>query len=166
MTLYRDPIVTAYTTLITDNNSQFKGIYQGDPIMIPSSFLPALIVSKTDTQVSRLTNKDDHHQIRMAITVVTDIRQEINDDTQVVPGVAKLYELVEGRTEGTYLLQSTSILDILRMNEVVDEDKGLITDLETITTVSYAPVVGKRNPDSYSVEAQITFTAHFIQLRP
>lgn len=161
--LYKDPIIAKYLELITGVNKSFKGIYQGDPIVIPASMLPALIISKEETMVENFTNAEDRHRVRMIITVVGDLRSEINDDTQVIPGVAGLYDIVEGRDPDTYLLKSTSILYILRANENVDAAHNLATDIDTITVARFQATLGKRDKDAYSVEAQVSFTAHFIQ---
>lgn len=164
--IYVDPIIKRYQDLITTaNGDTFKGIYQGDPVRIPASLLPALIISKTDTAVEPFNNMEDRHQIRMVITVVTDIRSDWNDNNQITPGNATLYDLIEGRDPDTLLLKEQSILHILRSNQNVDAALGLTTDLETITTANYGLTFEKRTPEGYAVESQITFTAHFIQLR-
>lgn len=160
--IYQDPIIAKYRQLIEDHSSVFRAIYQGDPIVIPQTMLPALIIAKADTQVSHFTNQEDQHAVRMVLTVVTDLRSEISSDNTLVAGIAKLYEVIEGRNED-FTLKDGSILSILRTYREVDPDHDLRTDIGTISVSSFGPVLGNRDKESYSVEAQVTFTAHFIQ---
>lgn len=167
MEIYKDPVIKKYQDLITAAvPGLFKGVYQGDPIRIEKSRLPALVISKSETRIGPLTNAEDEHGQALILSVITDIRDEVNDDSQIVPGVAKLYDILEGREDdGTYKLKTTSILHILRSNEVVDAGNNLRTDLGTITRVNYGLTIGKRAPDAYAVEGQIEFVSHYTQLR-
>lgn len=165
MEIYTDPIIKKYTDLITEAMpGVFKSTYQGDPLRIPKSSLPALIISKTATRVGVHTNAEDEHEISLILSVIVDMREEINDDQEVVPGIAKLYSIIEGRDE-QYKLNTKSILHILRSNIVIDQALNLRTDLGTITNVNYGLTVGKRALDTYAVEGQVEFVASFNQLR-
>lgn len=169
--LYQDPILQKYLDLIKGvvGEGTFKRYYQGDPIRIPDSNLPALIISKDETRVGQLleggTNVEDGHEIALVITVVTSVRKDINDDKTITPGVVTLYDIIEGREAATLKLKTTSLLHILRNNVLVDSTNGLRTDLSTITRVDYGLTVGKRDEDAWAVEAQIELVAHFTQLR-
>lgn len=169
--LYQDPIIKKYIDLIKGvvGNEFFKGYYQGDPIRIPVSSLPAIIISKDETRVSNSfeggSNAEDAHLMAITLTVVTDIRDQINDDKLVAPGIAKLYDIIEGREAATLKLKTKSLLHILRNNVDVDTALGLRTDLGSITRIDYGITVGKREPDSWATEAQMEFIAHFTQLR-
>jgi hypothetical protein len=171
MEIYQDPIIKKYIDLIKSvvGNDFFKGIYYGDPIRIPNSNLPALIISKDETRVSNsLEGGDsatDAHFIALTLTVVTDIRDELNDDKSIAPGIARLYDIIEGREASTLQLKTKSLLHILRNNIFVDTALGLRTDLGTITRVDYGLTVGKREQEAWAVEAQVEFIAHFTQLR-
>lgn len=166
MTPYVDPVIKKYQELIeAAMPGVFKGKYQGDPVMIPASRLPALIISKGSTRVGPLNNVQDEHGQQMILTVVTDIRDEINDETQVVPGIAQLYDILEGREDGTYKLKANCVLNILRSNILVDAAQDLRTDISTVTQVDYGMTVGKRERDAYAVEGQVQFVAHYLQQR-
>lgn len=164
MTPYSDPIISKYFDLIKSKSGIFKEFYQGDPIRIPNSKLPALVISKSQTLAGQFTNVQDEHGLMLILTVITDIRDEINDEAGLVAGIAKLYDILEGR-EADYKLKATSLLHILRNNLIVDSTYGLRTDLDTITTVDYGMTVGKRAPEAWGIEAQIKFAAHFVQIR-
>ena len=71
---------------------------------------------------------------------------------------------MEGR-ETDYSLKSSSILDILRANPVVDASNNLRTDLGTSTRVDYGETLRGRAPELWSIEATVQFVAHFTQNR-
>ena len=167
MELYKDPIIKKYMELITGivGEGFFKYLYYGDPIKIPASNLPALIISKDETRVGNITNTEDEHLIALILTVVTDIRADINDDKAIAPGISSLYDIIEGREEATLKLKEKSIMHILRNNVDVDTTLGLRTDLGSITRADYGLTVGKREQESWAIEAQVEFIAHFTQIR-
>ena len=167
MNLYRDPISKKYIDLIVGivGEGFFKGIYYGDPIRIPVSNLPALIISKDETRIGNITNTEDQHLMAFMITVITDIRNDINDDKAIAPGTASLYDIIEGREEDTLKLKTKSLLHILRNNVDVDTTLGLRTDLGSITRADYGLTIGKREIESWAIEASIEFIAHFTQAR-
>ena len=167
MELYTDPIIKKYMKLITGivGEGFFKRLYYGDPIKIPASNLPAIIISKDETRVSNITNTEDEHLMALTLTVVTDIREDINDDKAIAPGISSLYDIIEGREEATLKLKEKSIMNILRNNVDVDTALGLRTDLGSITRADYGLTVGKRKLESWAIEAQVEFIAHFTQIR-
>lgn len=169
--LYTDPIIKKYFDLIKGivGEGTFKGYYQGDPVRIPQSKLPAIIISKDETRAGQIleggTNVEDGHEISLVLTVVTDVRADINDDKEIAAGISTLYDIIEGRSADTLKLKDKAILNILRNNVFVDSTNGLRTDLSTITRVDYGLTVGKRDVEAWAVEAQVEFVAHFTQIR-
>ena len=154
-----------YGELIRASNKEIKQVYYGEPIRIPKSSLPALIVAKVDTTVVHQNNVEDLHHIRLAITIVTDIRDTISEDKTMVAGVNALYNLMEGRNESDYTLKADSVLYILRHNVEVDSARNLRTDLDSMTRVEYGMTMGKRAENEWSIEGMLEITSHFIQLR-
>lgn len=165
MDIYRDPVIKKYIELIESKTKVFRRFFYGDPIRVPASLLPACIISKTETRVGKLTNAEDEHGMQMILTVITDIRPEIRDENDIAPGVASLYQIMEGRDATTLALNTDAILHILRNNIMVDVTTGLRTDLDTITRVDYGMTIGKRDPEAWSVEGQVSFVSHFTQVR-
>ncbi len=167
MTPYTDPIISKYFALIKAAvpDGLFKKYFQGDPMRIGKSLIPALIISKSETRVGPLTNAEDEHGIALILTVVTDVRDTVNDSDELVKGTSQLYDIIEGRSDTTYKLKSQSILNILRSNLVVDAALNLRTDLNTITRADYGLTIGKRAPDAYAVEGTVEWVAHFTQVR-
>lgn len=165
-TIYKDPIIKKYQDLIlAAMPGVFKGIYQGDPMRIPKTMIPALIISKSQTQLDPLTNAEDEQRLSLILTVVTDIRDERSEDQQMVAGIAQLYDIIEGRDDATYALKTNSVLDVLRSNITVDAALNLRTDLGTVTRADYGMTIGKRSPEEYAIEGQVEFEATFMQVR-
>ncbi len=153
-----------YGDLVASNTDRFKRIYYGDPIRIGVSELPALVIAKVETLVANHTNVEDTHAVRMSMTVVTDVRDTINEDKTMVRGVNDLYNLMEGR-DASYKLLTNSLLYILRHNVELDIALNLRTDLSTMTRVSYGMTMDKRKENAWSIEGTVEFVAHFIQVR-
>jgi hypothetical protein len=162
-----DPIIEKYISLIKANTNAFSAFFQGDPIRIPASLLPCVIIAKRETEVRPLTNSEDEHAIGFNLTVVSDIRNDLSTGESfehVVKGISTLYDLVEGRG-ADYSLKDASILGILRANPLVDAANNLRTDLGTSTRVDYGETLRGRAPEQWSIEATVQFVAHFVQNR-
>lgn len=163
--IYTDPIIQKYLDLFKAKNKDIKGVFHGEPYQIAASEMPAVFITKRGTEVSVLTNSQDQHEMLLRITVVVDIRSEINEHKHIVAGVAKLMEIIEGRTPGTFVLKDTSLLNILRTNVTVDSANNLRTNLGSITRVDYTEVLNRRNDGNWFVESHIEFVASFAQTR-
>lgn len=165
--MYSDSVLKKYIDIIKASNGKIKAYFQGDPVRIPTSSLPCVIVTKSETRVGQITNAEDEHGMGITITVITDIRQDLStneNDAALVEGVSSLYDIVEGRNDD-YTLKSTSILDILRSNQLLDVANNLRTDLSSITRIDYGQSLRQRQPELWSVEARIEIVAQFIQIR-
>lgn len=165
--MYSDPVIKKYIDLIHAKCPDIKVFYQGDPIRIGTSVLPCCIVSKIGTRAGFSDSANDEHEMVLHFTVITDIRQELStaeDIAKVAPGIAKLYDLIEGRN-ADYSLKDSSLLDILRTNQLVDVAHNLRTNLKTATRIDYGQTLRNRNPAEWSVEATVEIVVNFIQLR-
>lgn len=162
--IYQDPVLKKYGQLI-ESSKLFKSIFYGDPIRIGASELPALIIAKIDTRAGKFTNSEDMHEMRISFTAVTDVRDTIGEDKEMVRGVNSLYNLMEGRQESTYQLKSDSLLYILRHNEVVDAANNLRTDLSSVSKIDYGMTIGKRKDAAWSIEGTLEITSSFTQIR-
>ena len=163
--LYQDPVITKYIDAIKSVCGGFcKVYYIEDPIRVPATNLPCLIISSDETRIAQSTNAEDEHAMAFILTVVTDIRQDIQDDKMVSGSKRRLKDIVEGR-DTNYKLKTNSLLHILRNNVNIDVANNLRTSLTTITRIDYGITVDKRQPDAWGIEAQIEFVAEFIQLR-
>ena len=163
--IYKDSIMKKYVELITDKMpGMFKGVYFGDPMQIPFSNMPALIIYKNSSQIKAISNGEDEHLISLTFNVVYMTSQQISDDKTMAAGVSALYELVEGRDDN-YKLNANCLLNILRSNQIVDAAHNLRTDLATATQTDYTFTFNKRGKDVYTQEATVKFVVDFIQLR-
>lgn len=165
--MYSDPIIKKIIAIIKAAQPDIKGYYQGDPIKIPDSMLPCCIVSKSLTRAGQMTNAEDGQEVGLTITIVTAIRAELSTEeniSHIAPGVAKLYDIVEARDEN-YKLQSNSLLNILRTNQLLDVGNNLRIDLSTPTRIDYGQTLRQRQPEMWSVEARIDIVVNFIQIR-
>lgn len=161
-----DPIIKKYFDLIKASNPDaFKGFYYGDPVRIPTSMMPALIGARRMTNVAPTTNAEDEHVMQLVFTVVTDIRKDISDETQLTPGWNTLYDLVEGRDPETLLLKPQSLMYILRHHISLDDAHQLWTDIRTPTKVDFGLVANKRMQGGWSIEAAVTTNANLVQYR-
>jgi hypothetical protein len=165
-TPYQDPVINAYIEMIKKyTGNTIKKFYQGDPIRIPVSNMPAIIVAKRQTMTSYATNAEDSHKVTLVITVVADIRNDISQDTALVPGMGALYDLMEGRDPTTLQLKPSSLLSIIRHNVDVNQQFQLFTDVDTPTKIDYSMTLGKRGEDMFGLEGSLTTVCTCIQLR-
>lgn len=165
----KDPIIKLYFDLIKANTGDFfKAYYYGDPIRIPTSFLPCIIGTKRASSTKTFTNVEDQSDMTLVFTVVTDIRRDISDETQLVPGWSKIFDIMEGRDPNTFLLKPESLMSILRHNVDVGQNKQIWTDVSTPTKIDYGLVMNKRGGTveaSWSIEAALSTVVSMVQLR-
>lgn len=165
--MYIDPILKKYADLITGACGDIKMVYFGEPTRVPASSLPCIFISKANTEARNFTNAQDEQSIAITVSLVTDIRKELStseNDEQLIAGVAKLYEIMEGRNSD-YTLKTNTILDVLRKQNLVDAANNLRTDIAGITRVDYGETLRQRNPEEWNIIAQVQFVAHFVQIR-
>jgi len=164
MAKYEDTILDKLQTLIdASDGDAITTFYKGDPLMMPKSDLPALLLIKDNTEIGDSSNAEDYHRMNIVITLVVDIRDYVLDTpVNVHAGDQKLYDIFEGRN-ADFTLKSTSIIDILRSNEELGNNAHI--DLSVPMNVSYGFTVGKRGQKSWSQEANLSISVYFTQLR-
>lgn len=165
--MYTDPIIKQYIDLIVSKTNVFNKIYQGEPTRIGASVLPCLLISKRATEAIDFDSARDEHECALDFTVVADIRQELStseNDESVIAGVARLYEIMEGR-EADLTLKANSLLGILRNNQLVSASLGLRTDLGGATRVDYGETLQSRQEGEWRIQASISIIAKFHQVR-
>lgn len=160
-----DPIIQKYIDLIKANTNVFKAFYVGDPIRVPVSRMPCLIVAKNMTSTEPFSNTEDIHTIQLVFTVVADVRKDISDETTLTPGNSSMYDIMEGRDPSTYQLKPQSLLGILRKNVNVDRAHQIWTDIKSATKIEYGLLINKRQENSWSIEGAITVQVSVVQTR-
>lgn len=163
MSNYFDPIIKKYIDLLKANNPIIKSYYQGDPIDIAVSLLPAVFITKVSSEVRQFSNAEDQHLVELRATLVVDIRKEFLNTAELADGYSSLYDIIEGR-EVDYSLKSSSIVDILRSNLSLDLANNLRTNLSNPLRVDYSNTLNQRNKEWF-IEAYVDFVAEFQQLR-
>ncbi len=165
MSVYRDPIIERFIELIKAvEGVAFKSYYHGDPLVIPKSNLPALLISKDNTPIGDASNAEDYHRPRFVFTVVTDIREQIGSpaDGDIVVADSMLYDIFEGRNED-FSLKETALVAILRKNHEIGNDTHI--DLRSELIPDYGFSFGKRGERSWAVEGMLTIDLYREQLR-
>ena len=168
MPQYEDPIIAKYLTLIEDNTEGIKGFYNGLVAKIPSSMLPAVMISIESTEIDEFSDAEDEHRINFVLTYIGDIRDSI-EDSHLVTTLSEVLDALTGREEEgsstPYALRTTSILHILRNNLNVDTSNNLRTDVGSVTVVTPSEIATGRFPGYYTAEGTVRFQAHFTQIR-
>jgi len=160
---YIDPILKLYADLFTANNKTIKGVYYGE-VAIGQSELPAIVLSTEQAEVSAYSNAEDQHYVQIRVRVITSVLKDITGNNQKIQaGLSQLYDIIGGR-QSDLTLKDTSLLDILRSNNRLGPNNNVITDLDSATQVDYGSTV-QGDDGAWSLEGEISFTAHFNQLR-
>lgn len=159
---YTDPLIQKLFDLIDATNTEIVSYYHGDPFMIPRSDLPTLIGAKDTSEVMDLSVGEDSHEVKVVLTLVTDVRDDFGDTAGVVAGWQTLYDIFEGRN-ADYTLKSTSIIDILRSNSDLGNQAHI--DTSKPMAVNYGFSLGKRGENSIALEASLSVPIYFSQTR-
>lgn len=162
---YSDPIISKVIEIIKAKNGEIKHFYQSEPVRFAASELPCIAISKSNTDAAHFSNTQDQHSVGLTLTLIVDVRDEITTETdaqRLVAGVSKLYEIMEGR-DSNFKLKDTSLLNILRTN--TELGNNLRIQLEGAMRVNYGEALRRKNPELWTVEAQINFDCHFVQER-
>lgn len=163
--LYKDPILKKYADLILASTNRIKTVYYGENMGgIQVSRLPAIILNVANASMAHFDTVRDRHDIRITMTVITDIRNTTSDEQTTAPGMCELNDIVEGRNDDL-TLKTDSLMHILRHSIDIDPTHSLRTDIGTATRATFGTVPNKRIPNGWSIEATLEFTATFFQNR-
>jgi hypothetical protein len=103
--------------VLKDNlGKKFKDYYFGDPVFIPSSSMPCIIVDRERTQYEQRTTAHDERTIIVTIRVVLNKKSDLNRPGKEATTKRLLMDLIEGEDESTDEVSQESILGILRKN--------------------------------------------------
>jgi hypothetical protein len=97
-------------------DGEFKLFRVGDPIIIPESMMPALIISETQTGYDVGPTGFDEVTHTLLIQVILNKKDEIGNPDQGSSLDEKLDQLIQGRDETSGELLSNTILGVLRRN--------------------------------------------------
>jgi hypothetical protein len=110
-----DDIVTRLKTLMKDTfGDYFNNYYEGDPIQIPKSNLPCVIIEKLRGDVKISATGTDDFGSQLNIRLVLDKADDFGIDDSVDTTERKLRLLVEGRDPVTGNYLPNTVLGALR----------------------------------------------------
>jgi hypothetical protein len=131
-----------------------KYIYIGDPVLIPTSCLPALILNPIRTDTSKADNVRDKHVHTINVALVIDAKQYLGATPDKMIGSDFLMTTMGGELSG--VLDTKTILSIIRKNLNLGTNRLIFDN----TTVDYT--VRKRTDDLITLEAVATIQVTHI----
>ena len=152
------PAIDVIIQLFKDNlgSSTIKQYFFGDPIAIPKSMLPCIIVDEEDTSYELGPTSFDEITHNLLIQIVFDKSMDYGKPSNEVGVLRELQELVQGRDETTRDFKTNTILGILRKNVTIN---NLV--LQTIPSVQFGVV--PRPQDTTTQEAHIRLQVQELQ---
>ncbi|MFA6325313.1 MAG: hypothetical protein WCX46_03770 [Candidatus Paceibacterota bacterium] len=150
----KETILLIKTLLSAGMKGIVKYIYIGDPILIPTSCLPALIINPLRTDVSKFDNTRDKHNHTINIALVIDAKQYLNATPDKMIGSDFLMTTMGGELSGA--LDTKTILSIIRKNLNLGTNRIILEN----TSVDYT--VRKRTDDLITLEAVATIIVTHI----
>ena len=146
-------VIDALIAVLKTNLPQglIKSYYEGDPVLIGKSSLPAIAIAKTKGKVGvSATGTDDINDV-IEIKIIFDKADDYGASDSVDMTERKLRLIVEDRDPVTGYFKSSSIMGILRTNYTL----GGVT-LQQDADVMY--FIESRPENQYTSEAHITFS--------
>lgn len=113
---YTDTITRILTLLRTTFGENFKSYYEGDPIQIPKSSFPCIIVEKVATQIAVGATGTDRLTEQLSVRVVLNKSDDYGASDNFDTTERKLRRLVEARDASTGLFQADTLMHVLRTN--------------------------------------------------
>ncbi len=150
-----DTISTRVLRFLKDNfaSGQFNAFYDGDPLLIGISRLPAIIVETSSANTLIGPTGFDKWQETITIKIVVNKRDEVGAEEDTVLGYKRLKQLVGARDITTKKFIPESLMGILRTNFTLDD-----VVIHQDVTIDYG--IGERGDELLTSEAHIQFTAH------
>lgn len=135
-----------------------KGIYIGDPTLLPESSLPCLIINPVKTDTETADNARDIHTHSMTISLVIDARQYFNATPDKMVGTIFLMDTMEGETSAGKI-DSNSIMGVLRENLTLDTNRSI----GNISSIDYT--TRQRGTDLITLETALNLEISYIVTR-
>ena len=121
--------ITSRLKTLIDNSitNDVNTVYDGDVVVPPNSYLPAVIIAGTTTSQTGDSTEKDEVVFEVTIKVVADVKEEFNESGtgEVLENQKKLKRIMEDRNnDGS--LKSDTIFGILREN--ITDDNWIFND--------------------------------------
>lgn len=161
----KDPVIETVMDFLNANGpSELEGKwYHGEVLLPAEGEIPLGYITKTETEITPADNMEDDHLIDMQATIILDFTDDLNNSYEMVAGMAKLYDWMEGRDE-EYRLKTTSILYHLRTSQQIKPKFWI--GVGSTTRVRYGLGIQRRGPGIFSVEATVYFRVRLALPNP
>jgi hypothetical protein len=149
-----DDAVTRLIKLLKDNFKEIKTVYDGDPIVIPKSNLPCIMVEKTNTAISVVNAYTGHDRFvdQINVTVAFNKSDDLGATDEANLTERKLRRFVEGREINSGQWAAGTIMYVLRTHLTLD-------DYQFNSDVNISYDINPLRPDTVdTAEAIITVT--------
>lgn len=115
---YRKTVPQTLIDLLKTNlpENTFLSYYEGDPILIPASLMPACVISESQTDYDTGPTGFDEIKHTLLIQVVFNKKDEIGKPDNQVTMDRMIDQVCQGRDETTGDFLPSSIMSILRRN--------------------------------------------------
>ncbi len=155
---FQKTIIDTIKDLLVANlpTGYFRGFFYGDPVVIPTSFLPCVMIEKLSTQISHGPTGMDRMTTSVMIKLAYNRKEDFGKTPDEILGVRKLEEFAEAIDDTTKEYSLVSVMGILRKNFTM----GTVV-LDQQVNIKYG-VVPRMN-DELTGECQIQVS--FTQLR-
>lgn len=135
-----------------------KQYFDGDPMAIPQSYLPAIIVAQMSSQVVQgATGMDDMtevFEIRVVVSMMDTMGKSQKEESS-----HKIVKALVGGLDATGLYQANSVIGVLRTHFVLNSTDGIrIYDQQINTTFDLLTAGRVQKPGVLTEEAHIRFT--------
>lgn len=162
---YRDPVSTLLIGILNQYGpSELRNrYYYGDPLVVAESALPAVFISKDDTEIANSDVATDEHRMNYVINVVYDLKRDFGkrfDDTRAANS---LYDFIEGR-EDDLTLKTTAVTSVLRSHYQLAAH--CYVDLDTPLKVNYGVTGESRGANIFTAEGIVRCQVYLLQSQP
>ena len=143
-------------TLLEDKvKGKVKGIYIGDPWILPESAMPCLMISPNRTDTDVADNQRDIHTHFIDVSLVIDARQFFDATPETMVGANFLMETMENETS-TGEIDPSSLLGVLRDNL----DLGTNRFIQNVSGIDYT--VRRRTEQLITLESVMHIQVQYI----
>lgn len=156
MSEYVDPIIAlVIEKLNSEGPAELQNrYYHGDVLLVPKQELPIISVAKDQTVIRAASNLEDEHYMPLVINILLDYTADLDQSSDLVAGVTRLYEMCEARN-GDYSLKADSLAYILRKYQRLDDNVWIDIGPNEELNIDYGLGINRRGPGIFSVEAVI-----------
>jgi len=166
---YRDPIITKLISVFEElGPKELKGkYYYGSLFALPQNqnVLPAVFIHERRDQGSAEGINRDKSRKTYQVNVSVEMKKDWLRSTKVVEAHMELQRYLCGMDEN-YDWLPDSFMSIIRAHQVLDGEKKLYIDLDTITDATVLPGVEARGTGIFTYEGMIQFQVRHNQVRP